>query len=247
MRQAWLTLIWILLFPACVYAFQTLAVAILEARAGFNGSRPALLSADGRLLLREFDALRSSAPPPTALASIDRLPEACLVGLLFQEDQQFYEHRGLSLRELSRSLRRALAGGRLRGASTITQQLARSLFLSRERTLWRKVREARMAQAMEASFSKREILELYLNRVYWGGAESGLESAAQRRFGRPASRLDREQCAMLVAGLPSPALCADSRNCRDLATLRRKRRILSFLEKRDRGRLRGEGEPFRVE
>ena len=98
------------------------------------------------------------------------------------------------------------------GGSTITQQLAKNLFLTQERTLSRKLQEVVLALWLERKFSKTEILELYLNRVYFGAGAYGVEAAAQRYFGKSAPKLTLAEAAMLAGLVQSPSRLAPSRN-----------------------------------
>ena len=102
--------------------------------------------------------------------------------------------------------------GVAQGGSTLTQQLAKNLFLTQERTLTRKVQELVLALWLERKFSKTEILELYLNRVYFGAGAYGIEAAAQRYFGKPAQKLTVAEAAMLAGLVRSPSRLAPSRN-----------------------------------
>lgn len=121
------------------------------------------------------------------------------------EDASFYWHSGIDVHELKSALVEAWREKRMpRGASTITQQLARNLYLSPERTLTRKAREAVIAFRMEAELSKARILELYLNVIELGDGIFGVQAASTRYFGRPVARLSRRQAAMLAATIPSP-------------------------------------------
>ncbi len=105
-----------------------------------------------------------------------------------------------------------LRRGVSQGGSTITQQLAKNLFLTQERTLWRKMQELVLAIWLERKFSKAEILELYLNRVYFGSGAYGVEAAAQRYFGKPARQVKVAEAAMLAGLVKSPSRLAPSRN-----------------------------------
>ena len=117
------------------------------------------------------------------------------------EDVRFYEHSGIDgVRVVGAVLQDIRAGRKAEGASTITQQLARTSFLTRDKTLRRKVKEAILAQRLEKLYSKDEILELYLNKVYFGDGLYGAEAAAQGYFGKPASDLTLPEAA-LIAGL----------------------------------------------
>ena len=122
------------------------------------------------------------------------------------EDHRFHSHLGFDPVGFSRAMVRNLASGRLRqGGSTLTQQLAKNLFLSRERTFGRKIQELILAFWLEHRFSKDQILELYLNRVYFGQGATGADAAARRYFGVSASQLNLRQAAVLAAALKSPS------------------------------------------
>src|SRR5204862_7267313 len=117
------------------------------------------------------------------------------------EDRRFYSHYGLDPVGLLRAaITNVMHRGVSQGGSTITQQLAKNLFLTQERTLLRKLQEAVLALWLERKFSKTEILELYLNRVYFGAGAYGVDAAAQRYFGKPAKQVKIAEAAML-AGL----------------------------------------------
>jgi penicillin-binding protein 1A len=141
------------------------------------------------------------APP----VDIDRLPPYVPAAFIAIEDRRFYSHDGFDPVGMARALVSDLAsGGARQGASTITQQLARNLFLSDARTMSRKATEIVYAVELERAYSKKQILGLYLSRVYFGSGAYGLEAASQRYFDRPASRLTLRQAAMLAAIMKSP-------------------------------------------
>jgi len=120
------------------------------------------------------------------------------------EDARFYEHDGFDIVETEAALEAAAERGKLgRGASTITQQLAKNLWLGEERTLWRKLREAILARRLE-TLGKNRILELYLNVAEWGDGIYGADAAARVWFGKPAAELQPEEAAVLAAMLPAP-------------------------------------------
>src|SRR5205823_3870938 len=122
------------------------------------------------------------------------------------EDRRFYSHRGIDPVGLARAVvSNVLRRGVSQGGSTITQQLAKNLFLTQERTIWRKLQEAVLAVWLERKFSKTEILELYLNRVYFGAGAYGVEAAAQRYFGKSARQLRVNEAAMLAGLVKSPS------------------------------------------
>lgn len=120
------------------------------------------------------------------------------------EDMEFFAHNGFSSSEMAVALREALAGERFRGASTITQQLAKNLWLSPSRNPWRKVKEALLTRSLERRLSKQRILEIYLNVVEFGPGLYGVEAAARQYFAKPAGALTEYEAAMLAASLPRP-------------------------------------------
>lgn len=121
------------------------------------------------------------------------------------EDKQFQEHGGVSPVTIVKALiADALAGRMVRGGSTLTQQLAKNLYLSHEKTLLRKVKEAAIASQMEARLSKEQILWQYLNLIYWGHGNFGVQEAARFYFGVDASKLDLVQSALLAGIIRSP-------------------------------------------
>jgi monofunctional biosynthetic peptidoglycan transglycosylase len=125
--------------------------------------------------------------------------------VLVAEDINFFAHRGFELPELRVALEEALEEGELpRGASTLTQQLAKNLWLSPARHPWRKAKEAVLTWQLERRLGKRRILELYLNVVEFGPGVFGAEAAARRYFGKAAADLDAGEAAQLAAGLPRP-------------------------------------------
>src|SRR5438128_364569 len=120
------------------------------------------------------------------------------------EDARFFQHDGVDMVETEEALSKAMDDGKLgRGASTITQQLAKNVWLGEERTLWRKLREAVIASRLE-ELGKPRILELYLNLAEWGDGIYGAEAAARVWFNKPASLLSPEESAVLAAMLPAP-------------------------------------------
>jgi monofunctional biosynthetic peptidoglycan transglycosylase len=120
------------------------------------------------------------------------------------EDQRFLEHHGIDFVSLDRALEDYRDGDSLRGASTITQQVAKNLFLWEGRSFVRKALEAYFALVIELLWSKQHILETYLNIAEFGPGVFGVEAAAQRFFGVPARRLTAPQAALLAAVLPNP-------------------------------------------
>lgn len=125
--------------------------------------------------------------------------------LIAAEDAKFVEHGGFDWDGIQNALERnRKSGGVVRGGSTITQQLAKNLFLSPAKSYWRKGEEAVVAVMLEAMLPKRRIFEIYLNVIEWGNGVFGAEAAAQRYFGTSAAQLSAEQAAKLAAMVPSP-------------------------------------------
>jgi penicillin-binding protein 1A len=129
------------------------------------------------------------------------------------EDRRFYSHFGVDPWGILRAaVTNVLHHGVSQGGSTLTQQLAKNLFLTQERTIQRKLQEAELAIWLERKYSKNEILELYLNRVYFGSGAYGVEAAAQRYFGKSARSLTLAEAAMLAGLVKSPSRLAPNRN-----------------------------------
>lgn len=124
--------------------------------------------------------------------------------VLASEDDRFYLHFGLDFEEINNALERARRGRRLRGASTITQQVAKNLFLWEGRSFVRKGYEAYLTIVLEICLSKERILDLYLNLAEWGDGVFGAEMAARTHFRKSAKALTREEAARLAAILPAP-------------------------------------------
>ncbi len=137
------------------------------------------------------------------LVPLAGMPPQLQNAVVAAEDSRFYAHRGVSPRAMARALvMNVLAGRRAQGGSTITQQLARRLFLTPEKSVVRKIREILLALEIEKRYSKAKILELYLNLVYFGQGAYGVEAAAQTYFHKAVHELTLPECALL-AGLPS--------------------------------------------
>jgi len=137
---------------------------------------------------------------------LDELPAYVPQAVIAIEDRRFYQHFGIDLLGLLRAgLANLHAGHIVEGGSTITQQLAKNLFLQPDRTIERKFQEAILALWLESKFSKDEILQLYLNRVYYGAGSVGIERAAQRFFARSARDVNLAQAAILASVLKAPS------------------------------------------
>jgi penicillin-binding protein 1A len=141
------------------------------------------------------------------VASYDDFPKVLRDALISTEDKDFYGHLGVNVWRIAGAAYRDIeSGGRVQGASTLTMQLARNLFLSPDRSFHRKIQEALLAMQIERRFTKEQIFTLYANQIYLGHGVYGFEAASEFYFSKPAKQLTLEQAA-LIAGLPkSPAL-----------------------------------------
>lgn len=134
-----------------------------------------------------------------------RIAQPLKRAVLVAEDDAFWDHEGVDLEQIRKALEEGLARGRaVRGASTITQQVAKNLYLSPSRNPLRKLREIVIARRLEAALPKARILELYLNLIEWGDGTWGAEAAARRYFGVSASALGPEQAALLAGAIVNP-------------------------------------------
>jgi penicillin-binding protein 1A len=176
-----------------------------------------LYAADGRFLA-ELGLERRT------LVRIDDIPQVVQDAFVITEDRRFYSHRGVDFIGLGGAIKDYFtSGGPLRGASTITQQLARNIFtedISRERSLIRKLKEAKVARAIEARYPKERILELYLNQISLGNGAHGVETASQRYFGKSVRDLSLAEAATLAA-LPKAPERYNPRRYPDRAIQRR--------------------------
>ncbi len=135
-----------------------------------------------------------------------RIPQVMKDAMVAVEDRRFYMHPGVDPLGLARALYIAVSGDeRISATSTITQQLARNVFLNSNRSLDRKLREGVLALALEAKFSKQQILELYLNKVYFGGGAYGIDSASRTFFSHPSTRLSVAEAAIIAGMVKAPS------------------------------------------
>ncbi|MEE4244802.1 MAG: transglycosylase domain-containing protein, partial [Kangiellaceae bacterium] len=144
------------------------------------------------------------------LIAIDKVPNTLIDALLVSEDRDFFDHWGVSLKGIARAVGANLSAGELKqGGSTITQQLVKNYFLTNKRSFWRKIREGVMALLLEAQYSKKEILEAYINEVYLGQDKgksiNGFATASRFYFGRDLTELNLAQTATLVAMVRGPS------------------------------------------
>ena len=165
-----------------------------------------ILGANGATLATRGDMGGAAVP-------LHELPDYVPKAFIAIEDRRFYSHHGVDPLGIMRAvIADVLRRGASQGGSTITQQLAKNLFLTQERTVSRKLQEVVLAFWLEHKFTKAQILELYLNRVYFGSGAYGVEAAAQRYFGKSARQLTLAEAAMLAGLVQSPSRLAPSHN-----------------------------------
>jgi penicillin-binding protein 1A len=166
----------------------------------------AILADDGSLLANRGDT-------GGAAVHLSELPPYLPKAFVAIEDRRFYQHFGIDPIGIGRAVIRDVTGrGGMEGGSTLTQQLAKNLFLTQERTLSRKIQEAILALWLERKYSKDQILELYLNRVYFGSGAFGVEAAAQKYFGKSARQVTLSEAAVLAGLMKSPTRLAPNHN-----------------------------------
>ena len=183
------------LLGAFVLALLWPTLPSLEALTDYQPKVPLrVVSAEG-VLLGEFGEERR------AVMSIREVPDVMKQAILAAEDERFYQHGGVDYLSIARAALTNLASGTQQGAGTITMQVARNFFLTREKTVTRKLREVLLAWKIEANLTKDEILELYLNQIFLGQRSYGFGAAAQIYFGKSLQDINTAEAAML-AGLP---------------------------------------------
>lgn len=195
----------------------------------YRASQPArLYAADGRFIAQVGLERRS-------VVTLDQIPKHVVDAFVITEDKRFYRHDGIDyVRILGAVWANVRAGGFEEGFSTITMQLARNIFperLTREKTIIRKLREAKVARQIEKKFSKERILELYLNQISLGAGAYGVESASQRYFGRPVGEITVAEGAMLAA-LPKAPSRYNPRRFPDRA-IQRRNTVLELMRRED--------------
>ena len=223
--------IFLCLFSMCISALLAaiaafnIYLASLPPISNFDEIKPnpvtTIYSADGEVI-KTFTAFKFEK------VSIDKIPDNLKKAVIATEDKNFYHHRGFDTIGMVRStITNVLSGHVKQGASTITQQLARILFLSNERTFDRKIKELIIAHRIEKTISKDEILELYLNSVYLGSGVYGVSSAARTFFDKDLSELTLAEQA-LIAGLPqAPSIYSPFANKK--AGLKRRNQVLKRM------------------
>ena len=179
-------------------AYSTLP-SFSDLKSSPNGQMIRVHAADGTVLV-------SMGPSYGQWLDYGQLPATMKTAMVAVEDRRFHSHLGVDPVGIVRSFYvRAVKGRFTQGGSTITQQLARNVFLTNDKTWTRKIREIILALALERKFSKDQILELYLNRVYFGGGAYGVDAASRKFFGHPADRLSLGEAAVISGLVKAPS------------------------------------------
>ncbi len=166
------------------------------------------------------------------VVKLEEIPKNLVNATVAIEDSRFYEHGGVDFRGIARAAVKNIIGGKIdEGGSTITQQLARNVFLTQRKTISRKMREAVLAVMIERSYTKTKILELYMNQIFYGSGAFGVQAASKAYFGKEVKDLDLSECAML-AGLPqAPTRLSPHRNVE--AAINRRNIVLARMQDLD--------------
>lgn len=161
--------------------------------------------------------------------SLEDMPETYVQAVVSVEDHRFYDHFGLDLIAIGRAVVNDIKAGRyVEGGSTITQQLAKNLYFSQEKTMSRKAAEVFLALEIEQKYTKDEILELYVNSIYFGDGYYSVGEASEGYFGKPASEMNDYECTLL-AGVPNaPSKYAPSKNL--ALAEKRQQKVISRME-----------------
>jgi monofunctional biosynthetic peptidoglycan transglycosylase len=213
--------------PAGLALYWWLTFPDVKGLAATNPPTTALIEA-------HLDEARAQDPDVEAVriwVPLAEIAPALQHAVIVSEDASFYFHEGFDWEGIKEAALRNVESGRLaRGGSTITQQLAKNLYLSSDKTLLRKANEALIAYALERHLTKKRILELYLNVVEWGRGVYGAEAAARHHFGKHAADLTPEESALLAAMLPSPRTYDPLKVTRYLSV--RQQQILRLMNER---------------
>ncbi len=161
---------------------------------------------------------------------LGKVPQDFIYAIIATEDHRFFEHHGFDGRSIGRAFLTNMKAGEIReGGSTITQQLAKNLFLSSEQTYSRKLKEIVLAVKLESMYSKEEILEMYINVIYYGSGVYGIQSASQTYFNKNAQDLTLAECAMLAGLAQAPSTCNPKENL--ASAIKRQEVVLSMMAK----------------
>jgi penicillin-binding protein 1A len=185
-----------------VYVAKAQLPSFDELKSSPNGQMIRVHAADGTVIV-------SLGPSYGDWLSYDKIPPVMRDAMVAVEDRRFRSHPGIDPVGLARAVKLAFQNRgtdrRLQGASTITQQVARTIFLTNKYDFGRKLREAVLALALERKFSKDQILELYLNKVYFGGGAYGIDAASRKFFGHSADHLTLPESAVIAGLVKAPS------------------------------------------
>ncbi|WP_170144297.1 transglycosylase domain-containing protein [Dichotomicrobium thermohalophilum] len=197
----------VLIVAGAVTVYSYLATDPLKAGLSQNPAKLTILSEGGEVITEK--GLRRTHVP------YEQMPEHLVDAVIATEDRRFYWHFGFDPIGIVRAMIANRRAGRIvQGGSTITQQLAKVLFLEPERTYWRKIEEVLLALWLEYRLEKEQILELYLNRIYFGAGNYGVEAAAQHYFGKTVSEVGLYESAILAGLIRAPSYFAPTRSLR---------------------------------
>ena len=217
--------------PALAFGFLAYVYLALPDVRPLRESNPET-TAFVELRAREARARGARARSVQRWVPYNRISDQLKRAVLVAEDSAFWDHEGIDLEQLQKSLEINIEQGRIaRGGSTITQQLAKNLYLSPSRDPLRKLRELMIARRLEAELSKRRILELYLNAIEWGDGIYGAEAASRAYFGKGAASLGPSEAALLAGSIINPRVYSPaSPNARLLRRQRLIRSRMGFYE-----------------
>jgi monofunctional biosynthetic peptidoglycan transglycosylase len=207
----------------CVISYSWLALPDVRPLRLSNPTTTAFMT----LRAEEADRVGQPIRKEQRWIAYDRLPASLKQAVLASEDARFWHHDGVDYEELRAALEDGWKGRGFRGASTITQQLAKNLYLSPSRNPYRKFVELLITRRLEVELSKRRILELYLNEIEWGDGLWGADAAARAYFGESAANLTPAQSALLAAAIINPRVFNPAHP--DARLLRRQQIILSRM------------------
>jgi penicillin-binding protein 1A len=184
-----------------------------------------VMGSNGQLVY-EFSIEKRSWVPLKAI------PQQLINAVIAIEDRKFFDHWGVDIKRIiGASFINILRGRFAQGGSTLTQQLARNVYLSSRTSMIRKIREAMTAVQIEAYYTKKEILELYLNQVYFGAGVYGVESAAHHYFNKPVSKLDLNECSVLAGIIQLPERYRPDKKANNKRIVVRRNKVLQAMEK----------------
>jgi penicillin-binding protein 1A len=225
------------LFALGLLAGIALGVAVVVAAQSLPTYQDLKSRAQGQMIVvraRDGSELVSLGPSYGKWLSIAEIPPVMQNAMISVEDRRFYDHYGVDPIGVLRSLFVRVESGKWRqGGSTITQQLARNVFLNNNRTFARKANEAVLAIALETRFTKQQILELYLNKVYFGGGAYGVDSASRKFFGHAGTALSLPEAAIIAGLVKAPSRYSPTAD--QVAAMERAKTVLATMQ--DAGRI----------